>query len=590
MGSVTSLDPKQDLLTFLEFIFGDEAGYAYSPTKNPDPENPVWKQYFFEWPTGKDRLINHIKIQSERNEVYIGPALYKNNKSAEKDDFKTTRVVWVEFDGNDPANVTDVPPPNVKIKSSTDKHEHWYWKLDSFVDDMEKLEDVTQRLTYHLNADMGAWNANRVLRPPGTRHHESGLTVTTLTWDPEPVSIHQFNELPTVPVKVLQENDIHYVPPPLEVIAKYSWADKEEDFKFFMTPKIEQGHRSSALTKLGHICIELGMTNAETLSLLYNADGRWGKFSKRRDQKARLLGIINYCRSRHPVEPTDQPEEENKQRLRVFTYDEFMNTNLRLEWVIEGFIHKKGFVVLSGPPDVGKSQLSIRFAQKLALGVPFLKWPIVKPLKILLVSMEMPHEELLYLMEGMNFSKDPLLSENLFILPLGYSIRLGNKAAQAELASVVEEFKPDGIIFDSLGVALSDDINSEKIILDSFDFIHKTLRGAYGCFVWFIHHNRKGQIGNKAPKKLDDLFGSQYIGAAITTCIGLWPTKPGGPIEVNCLKLRMAKHFDTFYIKRMTDLDFEVFNGQELGRGSIFGGGAGISKKNTQSIEDKFEL
>lgn len=587
MGTITSLDPTQDLRAFLEFIYGDEIGFAYSPTKNPDPDNPIWKQYFFHWPTGKEELVNHIRIMSQTHEVYVGPALFKGNKDAEKEDFKGTGVVWVEFDGTEAENVSDVPEPNIKIRSSTDKHEHWYWKLDKFIEDISTLENITQRLAYHLAADLGCWNANRVLRPPGTKHHESGLTVTILNWDTKPININQFNELPKVPIKILQEYDINYIPPPIEVIAKYSWTDRMDDFKLFMEAKIDKGHRSSALTKVGHICIELGMTNAETLSLLYNADSRWEKFSKRKDQKARLLDIINYCRSRHPVEPSDVPDNgvETQPRLKVYSYAEFMNTDVKLEWVVEGLIHRKGLAMLSGPPDVGKSQLSIRFAEKLALGKSFLNWQITKPMRTLMVSMEMPHEELHYLMNNMQFKQDELLNENMYVLPLGYSIRLGNKAAQAELAAVVEEFRPDGIIFDSFGVGIGDDLNSEKVILDALDFVHKTLRGGYGCFVWFIHHNRKPQPGNKAPKKLEDLFGSQYIGAALTTAMGLWPTTTQGLIEVSCLKLRMSKHFEKFHIRRMTNLDFEVFKGESSREGKILP--AGI---NTSDIEDKFSL
>jgi hypothetical protein len=552
----------QDLGLFLDFMYGEETGYAYSPTKNPDPDNPVFEQYFFHWPTEKEQLISHIQTKTQSHEVYFGPALYSSDKDAEKDSFKGTNVVWVEFDGNDPANVSDIPEPAIKIQSSTDKHEHWYWKLDHFVEDINIVEDITGRLAYHLNADLGCWNANRVLRPPGTRHHESGLTVTTFRWDLRPTAIRSFNELPAVPVKLLKTSDINHVPAPLEVIAKYSFADRMEDFKFFMTPKIEKGHRSDALAKLGHICMELSMTNAETLALLLNADNRWGKYKDRKDQKARLLGIINYCRSKHPVDAVGK-ETEVEKRLVVYNYDEFINTEIKLEWVIEGLIHRKGLAILSGPPDVGKSQVSLRFAEKLATGSPFLQWPIPKPMRILFVSMEMPHEELHYLVDNMQFNSDKdLLRENFLVLPLGYGIRLGNKAAQAELAAVVEEFMPDGIIFDSFGVGIGDDINSEKVILEALDYVHRVLRGGFGAFVWFIHHNRKPQVGNKAPKKLEDLFGSQYIGAAVTTGICLWPTKPGGPIEVSNIKLRMAKKFETFYVQRTQNLDFQVFNGQ----------------------------
>lgn len=571
MGSITRLDLPQDLSAFLEFIYGDQTGYAYSPTKNPDPDNPVFEQFFFEWPTGKDELIDHIQAKTSTHEVYFSPALFKTNQDAEKENFLGTNVVWVEFDGNDPANVTDTPEPVIKLQSSVSKHEHWYWKLDKFVTDIDTLEDITKRLTYHLNADMGCWNANRVLRPPGTRHHESGLMTTTLYWVPQVTSIRAFNDLPQVPIKILQEQDINHIPQALEVIAKYSWANNQEDFKFFMTPKIEQGHRSSALAKLGHICVELGMTNPEVLSLLLNADSRWGKFAKRKDQKSRLLGIINYCRSRHPVgqveEKTSEPEIKEP-RLKVYHFGDFIDTPINFEWLVEGLIHKKGFGIISGPPDVGKSQFTIRLAEKLARGERFLQWMPSRPLKILLVSMEMPHEELLYLMENMHIERTEVLHENMLVMPLGYSLRLGNKAAQAELAAVVDEYRPDGIIFDSLSVGVSDDLNSDKIMLDVYNYVHEVLRAHFSCFVWFIHHNRKAQIGNKKPNKLEDLYGSVFIGTGVTTGVLLWPGATQGTIEVNCLKLRMAKHFDKFFIKRTSDLDFQLLNSSTVQAGN----------------------
>lgn len=557
MGSVTNIDPSQDLGHFFDFMYGGQEGYAYSPTKNPDPDNPVFEQYFFYYPKEREELIQHVLQKTQTLEVYYGPALYTNKKDAEKESYKGTNFVWVEFDGNTPANVSDIPEPSLKIQSSIDSHQHWYWKLDHFVEDINILEDVTQRLAYHLNADLGCWNANRVLRPPGTTHHESGQRVTTLRMDPRPLPIRSFNELPAVPVRLIQDSDINFIPQALEVIAKYAWEGREEDFKFFMTPKIDRGHRSSALTKLGHICIEIGMTNAETLSVLLNADSRWGKFSKRRDQKARLLGIINYCRSRHPV---DVVEEQAESRLKVYTYEEFVNTELKVEWVVEGLIHKKGRVIMSGPAGVGKSQATIRFAEKLARGEKFLKWTPVRPMRTLLVSMEMPHEELYEVMDNMHITMDDMLRENLLIMPLGYSIKLNNTASQAELAAVVEEFKPDGILFDSLGVGIGEDLSSDKIVFDTFHYIKRVLCDHYGAFTWFIHHNRKAQIGNKKPTSLDDLFGSQYIGAEITTGLNLWKSSKAvdAPIEMSCLKMRMSKMFDPFMIKRTPDLDFSV--------------------------------
>lgn len=537
-----------ELEQFFDFMYGDERGFVYSPTKNPVTH--AFEQYYFQWPTEKKALLNHVRRYSSTHEVYYGPALFES-RDATKESFRGTHVVWAEFDGVLPDSLNGVPHPSVKIQSSTATHQHWYWKLTDFIQDAALAEDISQRITYHLQADLSCWNANRVLRPPGTIHHESALQTTILRWDTQTHDLLAFAKLPELPVKLLGIGDIHAVPETIDVICKYEFVD--EAIELFKTKSIQKGERSSATAKMAHFCMEMGMTNAETLSILYNVDDRWGKFKNRTDRKERLLGLINHVRSLHPV---DIVERDAESIFRIYNYIEFMATELKIEWVIPDLVHAKGLISISGPPEVGKSQVSLRFAEKIAKGTEFLKWNIPKPMKTIFVSMEMAHEELKFMMETMNITDHDLLQENLHLMPLGASIKLNNKTAQGELNKVIEKVQPDGIIIDSFGVAVGDDINSEKIIFDTLDYVHRTLRLEYGSFVWFIHHPRKEQIGNKKPNKLDDLYGSRYYGAAISTGIGLW--RAGPDIEVSCLKLRLAKKFEPFKIRRTPDLDFKL--------------------------------
>jgi hypothetical protein len=553
------------LSEFFDFLYGGETGWVYSPTK--DPHTDDFEQYYFEWPVEKERLIAHIQEFTSTHEVYYGPALF-SGPGGTKGLFKGTSVVWCEFDGNAPDRLPeDFPAPSLKLQSSDSGNQHWYWKLDHFSNDIDLIESVSQRLAYQLNADLSCWNANRVLRPPGTTHHDTGKTTKLLRRSEREYTLGTFAFLPDLPVRFLKDSDIGFIPPPIKVINKYSFS--EEDLDFFMTNSIKTGKesgtgkgRSAALAKLGHICMELGMSNAESLSILLNADSRWGKFAKRKDRKERLLGIINYCRARHPIDPV---EEEVVSRYKVYTYEEFVNTDIKLEWLIPDLLHRKGFMLVGGPPRVGKSQFSLRFCEKLAKAEPFLHWKIPKPAKTLFVSMEMPHEELHYLMTNiMTIQDHELLRENMLLMPIGSSVKLASKIQQQQLNKVIEEFQPDGVIFDSLGKGIRDEITNDKIILETFDYIDGTIRGEYGAFAWFIHHPRKGQIGNKKPNTLDDLYGSQYIGAGITSAVGLWPGPDNRYIEVDCLKLRLAEGFNSFKIKRTPEVDFEIYENREM--------------------------
>lgn len=556
MGTVSSISTTEEWERFFDYIYGSESGYVYSPTK--DPETGSFQKYHFQWPQEKAAFFRHLTIHTEKREVYYAPALFAS-RGAEKTDFKGTHLVWCEFDGNAPDSVTGIPEPTLKIQSSKAGHEHWYWKLDGFVNDIAVVESISQKLAYHLGADLGSWNGNRVLRPVATKHHESGNQVTILRWDERSRSIAEFVSLPELPVKILEEDDIKVIPLVLDVIAKYPWI--KETFDFFKEPTMPKGSRTSALTKLGHYCMEMGMTNGETLSILLNADDRWGKFKNRTDRKKRLVDLINYCRARHPIDPIGKEVEPG---LKVYTFSELQNTDFKLEWLVPDFLHAKGLFIVAGPPRVGKSQFSLRAAEAFARGKDVLSWKAQRPLRSLFVSMEMPAEEVKFFLEVMQMNdEDGMLSENFHIMPLGHSVGLKTKQGQKELDKVMEKVRPDIIMLDSLGVAISDELSSDKVILDSFEYVNKHLRNEYESAVWFIHHPRKEQIGNKKPNKLDDLYGSRYISAAVTSAVNLWPV--GDEIEVSCLKMRMVPEFKPFRVKRKPGIIFERTNSR-IGR------------------------
>ena len=569
MGEVQPLNPFGDLGRFFDFMYDNSEGYVYTATK--DFESGEFQQYFFQWPTEREALIQHVFTHSDYREVYYGPALYSKKEST-KEALLGSSFLWCEFDGNAPETVSGLPSPSLRIQSSAERNQHWYWKLESFEKDTSTLEELNQRIAYELNADFSGWDATQLLRPPGTRHHESGRLTGVVRWDPRPLPIAEFKGLPEVPIKFVQTEDIKDVPQPLRVISKYVFSDEEMDF--FLTPTIEKGHRSSALTKLAHICLEdpKRMTNAECLSLLLHADQRWGKFSKRKDRVDRLIGIINYCRTRHPVNLVK--EETTEPKLKIYTYDEFVNTELKIEWVIPGLIHKEAFVVVHGPPGSGKSQLSLRFAEKLAKGEPFLKWKPDRPLRTITLSLEMSFTELRLFIDTMEFGANPLLRENMLLAPSGEAVKLISAEGQASVIEAIEAYRPDGIIIDSLGASISDDSQSEKIVYKLINFVNQ-VRKHYGIFIWFIAHPRKDQIGNKKPTGLSDIYGSYAIGQHLTTGISLWnPPKLGNVIEVMNSKLRLAEEFKPFKIRRTPTLDFEMILGQRTlpSDTPIFGG------------------
>lgn len=574
MGSVQFISPSAELERFFDFMYEGQNGFAYSATKDPETED--WQQYFFQWPVEKASLIDHCLRYASTHEVYYGPALY-SEPNAEKSSFKGSRVLWVDFDGQVPKELRGVPEPSVKLQSSTSDRQHWYWKLNETVNSLEVFEGITQRLTYHLQGDFGSWNANRVLRPPYTRNHKRNQATEIIRWDDRPMSLAAFAEVPQLEFKVIGDDDIRVVPEVIRPLTRYVWDDEVLDF--FRLPEIDRGTkgkgRSAALTKLAHHCVEMGMDNAETLAILLHADDRWGKFKNRglARQKKCLVDIINHVRSKHAVDPI---AEETNDLFKVYTYGEFKAMKFEVDWVVPGLIHQKGFSVITGPAGTGKSQFSIRLAEKLAKGEQFLRWKVARPLRILFVSMEMPSEELDWFYTNMKMQDSALLDENMLIMPIGSSIMLNNPMAQAQFTEVMEKFKPDGVIFDSLGVAIGEDIENVKTILQSFQYVNRVIRGHYGAFVWFIHHPRKEQANNRKPNKLADLFGSVYIANQVTLALGLWSVGDN-LLELSCQKMRMAPQFSPFRLKRSSNMDFSALMEAESRDVPIFGFGSDLT-------------
>lgn len=542
---------------FFDFLYEDTRGFVYSATKNP--ATGEWLQYFFEWPSQRQELLEHVRDKSDSHEVYTAPSLYRR-REATKEAWLGTHVLWAEFDYGTPSEIEldrlGVPSVSYRVRSSTDTHEHWYWKLGEFEVSGDALESLTRRIAYNLHADLGTWNRNRVLRPPNTVHHESGRSVVALSRTSARTSVGDFGSLrepPTAPTL----DTVDELPEVMECIAHYHWT--ENAFNTFRSNDIPVGDRSDRLCWLAYECATMGMGNAEILSVLLNVDERWKKFLGRDDRIEQLLAIVGRARLKFPL-----PAAFSEGRLPVMGSADFVAQDIQIEWVIEGLLPKESLWVLVSPPAVGKTQLTLQLAIHMALGRSFLGFEITRPMRTVFFSLEMPEDNLHYFMKKMfaPFDEDELklLNNNLLIVPLGYSIRFDNIAEQTRLLDLMDQWQPDGIMIDSLGTNVSN-IDDTPAIINLLDFYKKQIMRRYGCFVGLIHHFRKGQVGNKKPSSLYDLFGSQYIGSTCDLVLSLWKDNPADrnePIAVNALKPRMGIGFDEFFITRTEDLSFEL--------------------------------
>lgn len=578
-------ETSEELSEFFDTLWGNQDGYVYLPNKDlKSPDNPLWTKIFFKWPEQKENVIKYSLVTSAKGlEVFCAPAIFKETR-ATKDAVKGSFVLWADFDGNAPAEwpatlatlpqdgSPAVPPPTMRVQSSKEGNEHVYWKLNKFCEDVGQIEDRNRAIAYILRTDVSGWDCNQILRPPGTVNHKRNLPVTLRNIERDKsTSSYQLDSFRSIPAAIQLVDssvDTENLPAVERIIAKYPW--DEQHFSLFMGV-VDEGQRSHALMRIGYFCAEKGMTDTEMYAILDNADQRWKKFVGRNDRHRRLLDIVNRARLKHPVGDNELnfrgllgDSSGTTGSTLVYNFGDFLNSELQVEWAIEGLLEKGGFGLVAAMPGVGKTQFSMQLAISAALGIPFLGWNIPNKQKVLFLSLEMSHVSLKYITEiiAKGYTEEELkqIHENVLIAPIGEAINLDRPEGIRFLESLVESYSPDGIVIDSMGKLSSKEISNDAVI-KVLNNQYIRLRKKFGCWLWFIHHNRKENGDNKKPVSLADIYGNQYITAEMTSCLILWKEKEKdskGDRLVSCIpvKQRLSRERTPFIMERTAELKF----------------------------------
>lgn len=555
-----ALETAGQLHNFFETIYGDLEGFAYLAYKLPSGKGVIsgqtnWRQEFFEYPKEIDRLVSRVREQSQKYEVYYGPSIY-TKKSAKKINVHGSYVLWVEFDGNAPeqGSSNGIPQPSIIIRSSNPGHEHWYWLTDEILD-VPKIERINKSLAYSLGSDLSGWDSTQILRPPETFNHKRQAEVKLVSLRNERVSLGDFHDLKEPPIPDNFELEIKEVPDVNDAIAKYKF---KADVWILFKKGVPEGSRSEGLMALGYHLAEMQLKNEEILSLLLNADSRWGKFAGRSDQVQRLTQIVFLARGKYPLTDIDPVG-----KMATYGLHTLLKTNIQLEWVWDGLLQEAGYFLLTGPPGAGKTQFSLDFAQQVAQGKNFLERHIPKPRRIGFVSLEMGLVDLKYFVSNQSsmYSEKELelLEENLRFLPIGEPLYLSEKTEQDALEEWIYEEKLDGIIIDSLGSTTRQELSQEADVKAIMDY-NDRLRQRHNLFTWYVHHHRKSSGDNKRPNKLDDVYGNRYITARATTVYCLWEGADSASLSGIPLKVRLAAKPPVDTIFRDGKLHFTTLN------------------------------
>lgn len=541
------------LSEFFTAVFGDDSSGWVRIARKSTYENQ-WQEHFFQWPNDRATIINMCVASAPSHDVFYSPALFKTNESGTKDNVKSARVAWCDFDGNVPEKLGDVPKPSIRVQSSNQGFEHWYWILDEH-EPPSTIEDINRRLVTALHADT-VWDAGRLLRPPGTFNHKRSTSSQVLHFGLETISPNEFKDLPA---------------PPESSYIDESFPDKLRRFEDVIallqpTPSLwalikarrTAGYRSEALFQVAVKCAELHWEARDILTVLYHCDDRWKKFKNRTDRDQRLWQIVLNAKAKHP--PIKDVSTEVPKLLAMSPLD-LLKSEIELKWVWEGLFEELGMMLFTGPSGVGKTQFSMQAALSFILGKKLLSRDTHFGGRIGFLSMEMgPAEvkEFLRLqMAALSEEEQEEVNKRFVIFPTGEPLFLDTEQGQTQLKVEIERHNLDGVLIDSLGKAVVTGLSDDDAMRNLMNWL-SIVRTHMEVFFWTIHHHRKASGDNKKPKTLADVFGSQFLTSLSSSVISLWPPDDSDVVEVNSLKIRLREQPKPFYIKRNKNLLFEL--------------------------------
>lgn len=536
-------------------MFKEQEGFVYIATKLTGPV-VNWTQRFFEWPLQKQGLVEYVQLQTSKKEVYFCPALFKTNKNGTKENWKGTYYVWAEFDGNYGKHPTGIlPEPSITIQSSNAGHTHCYWDAGEFITDIASLEQYNYHFAETLEADISGWDGVQLLRPPDTFNYKRNVRTTWIGWENSEIELSGIQSLKSVPNQSVEiPSDL---PDLVDVTAKYKY---KGDLWILFKKGLPTGDRSNGLMSLGYGLAATGLKNEEILVMLLDADSRWGKFAGRNDRIERLLQIISIAREKYPKAKL-QEEEQEESLFKVYGFKSILASKIEIEWIWEGLLQKRGYMLFTGAPKVGKTQFSMDFGAKAVLGKEFLGRPILsKDLRIGFLSLEMGEADLKVFLEnqsrGYNEEELERLEENFKLIPVGEPVYLNREPVQDELEELVFELKLDGLIIDSLGESTEHELTNEG---DTKSLMHwnSKMRNRHNIFTWWIHHHRKASGDNKKPNKLADIYGSVYITTGVTSALTLWDTGPKA-LALIPNAIRLAEKPEPFLVYRDGNLHYTI--------------------------------
>lgn len=240
--------------------------------------------------------------------------------------------------------------------------------------------------------------------------------------------------------------------------------------------------------------------------------------------------------------PLDEAPDDEPATWKVYDIADFLAIEFPpVVWRIEGYLRERAILFSFGAPGSIKTFVATDAALAIASGGLFLgKFPCQSG-RVLIVqedtlASDFQQAYLRPMIEARSLTGSDLRGQ-LFIAPQA-EFSLDQHDRLRDLAAWLDEHKPDLLILDAFYLMYS---GRKEDLLHVMKIVKK-IRNKYGCSIWIIDHNRKGQGDASGENPIDRLINGREKSAAVDVVMESRPVKgEQGSTFLDVLKLRGAK-------------------------------------------------
>jgi hypothetical protein len=359
------------------------------------------------------------------------------------------------------------------IDSGGGRYLLWMFKEPAPKEEIPRVENLLKRLASYFHGDMGATDASRILRIPGSLNHKYQHIPQVVIKESRPekqYSLDEFDFLPNVE----------------EIPKREEKPCLPEGWEKGLLDGVSEGERNNAVTKLTGRYLGKGLSKDEILPILLDANSRFKPPLPFKEIETVLDSVIKTHQRNHPHSSSNDDKQPPGVSYRLTTLSDVFEYP-EPTFIIDQIIVEGTVSVLGAYTGVGKSVTSLSIIRSiLTKDLLWGKYPVIKTGPVLLVDEETPKGFLRERIEKMGFDKG---------LPFYFlhfqDVRLDRDDCFNALIEKIEEVKPILVVIDSLirvHRQKEDDSTSMARVVDRLRKIANS-----GTTVLVIHHHRKGE-------------------------------------------------------------------------------------------------